>query len=109
MLPKRLRVAWRWPAYPRTTEEFTRPFKGGWVPDLKLELIDRVSLESPYWSMAGGDPGKFVELYVPSVMAWMGPYLEETLPIEVVDYLEAKLYTEVMANPNRWRHDFDQT
>lgn len=99
---------WQWPGYPRTSEEFQAPFANQELPHLQLQKFHVVYLESPYWTQSGQDADRFADLYVPSVMAWIGPYMEKTLGLEFTDLLQQNLRADVVEHPTKWKHDFEQ-
>lgn len=102
------RLGWQWPAYARTEDEWRLPFMSRHFPNLEMESFKIELLESPYWLMSRGNPCEFASLYVPSVMAWMLPYLRKTLPAPVCELFSVRLRSEVEQNPKNFRPDLLQ-
>mmetsp|Transcript_8388 Transcript_8388/g.23634 ORF Transcript_8388/g.23634 Transcript_8388/m.23634 type:complete len:442 (-) Transcript_8388:141-1466(-) len=99
---------WLFPSYSRSEAEYRRPFENNEVPGLVLEKLEMVALPSPYWGMANGNATEFANLYVPSVVAWVGPYITGTLGDRVLDLYKQNLWREIQQRPESFVADFLQ-
>jgi hypothetical protein len=100
------------PVWMRTLEEIRAPFEpdGGRFADLKLEKLELVRLDNPYWHP---DPARFARDYVCSVAAWGGPLFLRAFsqegpdkgPALLAEFID-ELQQRVVRDPERYRWDY---
>lgn len=100
------------PVWMRTLEEIRAPFEpdGGRFADLKLEKLELVRLDNPYWHP---DPARFARDYVRSVAAWGGPLFLRAFsqegpdkgPALLAEFID-ELQQRVVRDPERYRWDY---
>jgi len=94
------------PAVSRTEEEFRKPFNDASVPDLCLESVELIDMESPYWSQAEGNLDKFADLYTKGTLAFSEPFLTKNFGADFIALYRAALKDAVVGDPDAFRRDF---
>lgn len=108
LITKEQQARFKLPVYQRSDVEWQQPFLDGEVPGLRLEKFEMVAIRSPYWTEARYNMDRFSRTYVPSVMAWVQPYLESELGPGAPGVFEGLLAGDVRDRPWDYQDDYLQ-
>lgn len=97
--------AWLFPTHSRRADEWMKPFATKAVKDLYVESLSMVAFDTPYQKASYRDRERFAELYIPSIMSWLGPYLMRVLGAKTHNLFKYNLKRTIIYQPDNFVKD----